>query len=172
MKVNKVTDLSPIEESELIIKTASEKEITIRLIGGLAIRFHCHGPHSKHLRYYNDIDLFGLRKDMKEISLVLTHLGYSPNVRFNSIYGGNRLQFLNKENSKTIDVFLDEFMMEHTLEFKKRLFLDDFTIPIADLLMTKLQIPKLENKDMIDIMAILEDHIIGKKDEKETINVD
>lgn len=172
MENDKITDSSPIDESERIINTARGKKITIRLIGGLAIRFHCHGPHSKHLRHYNDIDLFGLQKDFKKISSVLTHLGYSPNVRFNSIYGANRLQFINKENLKTIDVFLDKFMMEHTLDFKKRLFLDDFTIPIVDLLLSKLQIPTLEKKDMVDIMAILEDHAIGKEDKKEIINVD
>ena len=47
------------------------------------------------------------------------------------------------------------------------------TIPITDLLLTKLQIGvELETKDSQDIVAILEDHELGLSEDKEILNLD
>jgi hypothetical protein len=162
----------PAEEAERIVRSAGDYGITLRLIGGLAIRFHCHGIHSTHLREYHDIDFFGLGKQRRGIFSIFRKLGYFPNKEFNSLYGDIRLQFIKGEHQKNVDVFLDKFEMEHTLDFRQRLELDDLTIPITDLLMTKLQNVKLETKDAYDVVAILEDHELGHSDDRETINLD
>jgi len=164
--------MDPIEESRRIVRAAHERHVTLRLIGGLAIRFHCHGEHAAHLREYHDIDLFGLRKESEAIFSVFKDLPYSPNDKFNSLYSETRLEFIHKDSGKNIDVFLDKFVMDHSLDFRKRLMLDDVTIPITDLLLTKLQIERLTEKDVKDTIAILEDHQMGHKDDRETINVD
>lgn len=161
----------PIEESRRIVRVAHEKHVTLRLIGGLAIRFHCHGEHTAHLREYHDIDLFGLRKESDAIFSVFQDLHYSPNDRFNILYHETRLQFIHKISGKNVDLFLDKFVMEHTLDFRERLMLDELTIPITDLLLTKLQIERLTEKDVKDTIAILEDHKMGQKDNGETINL-
>jgi len=158
------------EEAMRIVRAAEGEGAMLRLIGGFAIRFHCHGPHSIHLRAYHDIDLFGLRKESKKIFSVFDKLGYSPNVRYNTIYGETRLQFIEQHSGKHVDVFLDKFRMQHTLDFRKRLRLDNLTIPITDLLLTKLQNVKLAAKDVKDIVAILEDHEIGHIDDREVLN--
>ena len=147
-----------VEEADRIVRSAEEQGVTLRLIGGLAIRFHCHGLHSTHLREYHDIDLFGLGKQRRGILSIFDKLGYSPNRQFNLLYGDTRLQFVKGKHQKNVDVFLDRFEMEHTLDFRRRLELDGLTIPITDLLMTKLQDVKLETKDAKDVVAILEDH--------------
>lgn len=159
------------EEAQRIVRHAERSKITLRLIGGLAVRFHCHGEHAAHLRKYHDIDLFGLKKQSEGIFSVLEGLGYLPNSRYNSLYGEFRLQFIKQETSP-VDVLLDKFVMDHTLDFRKRLFLDDLTVPITDLLLTKLQIVKLTENDVRDMVAILEDHEIGHSDDKEILNVD
>mgnify|MGYP001050672968 CR=1 FL=1 len=162
----------PIEESRRIVRVAHEKHVTLRLIGGLAIRFHCHGEHAAHLREYHDIDLFGLRKKSEAIFSVFQDLDYSPNDRFNSLYHETRLQFIHKISGKNVDLFLDKFVMEHILDFRERLRLDELTIPITDLLLTKLQIERQTEKDVKDTIAILEDHQMGHDDDRETINLD
>ena len=103
---------------------------------------------------------------------VFQKLGYSPNKEYNFLYGDTRLQFIHIESRKNVDVFLDKFRMGHTLDFRQRLRLDDMTIPITDLLLTKLQVVKFEEKDAKDIVAILEDHELGHKDDRETLNLD
>ena len=160
------------EEAERIVRSARNYGVTLRLIGGLAIRFHCHGLHSTHLREYHDIDLFGLGKQRRGILSIFRKLGYSPNKEFNLLYSDTRLQFVKGEHQKNVDVFLDKFEMEHTLDFRQRLGLDDLTIPITDLLLTKLQNVELETKDAKDVVAILEDHELGHSDDRETINLD
>ena len=80
-----------LEEAKRIVKAAEDKQATLRLIGGLGIRFHCHGEHSAHLREYHDIDLFGLEKESKVIFSVFEELGYSPNTKYNILYGESRL---------------------------------------------------------------------------------
>jgi len=160
------------EEAQRIVRSASECGVTLRLMGGLAVRFHCHGPHSAHLREHSDIDLFGLSEQYKGIFTIFHQLGYIPNSQFNAWNGHTRLEFLRGEHQKNADVFLDKFGMEHTLNFRSRLWLDDLTIPITDLLLTKLQIARFEAKDATDVVAILEDHELGHGDDRETINLD
>jgi len=144
----------------------------MRLIGGLATRFHCHGPHSKHLRQYHDIDLLELRKEYNGILSVFQELGYVPNQEYNFLYGDTRLQFIDAATGGNVDVFLDKFRMGHTLDFRQRLRLDDLTIPITDLLLTKLQVVQFAEKDAKDIAAILEDHELGQEDGRETLNLE
>ena len=170
---NESVGVEPLEEATKIVAAGNKKGIALRLIGGLAIRSHCHGRHSAHLRDYHDIDMFGLGREYKGIKSVFEELGYSPNQEFNYIHHDNRLQFLGSEQLKTVDVFLDKFIMQHTLDFRKRIRLDELTIPITDLLLTKLQMEgRMESKDAKDIVAILEDHELGHRDDKETLNLD
>jgi hypothetical protein len=61
-----------LEEAKRIVRSAGDCGVTLRLIGGLAIRFHCHGLHSTHLREYHDIDLFGLGKQRRGIFTIFT----------------------------------------------------------------------------------------------------
>ncbi|MFI5449951.1 MAG: peroxiredoxin [Candidatus Bathyarchaeia archaeon] len=166
--------LDPFEEANRIIAAAAAENVILRLIGGLAIRFHCHGSHSGHLREYHDIDVYGLDKEWKGIVSVFEKLGYSPNENFNTWnLKHGRGQFINRRLKNTIDIFLGKFRMQHTLDFSQRLRLDDLTIPITDLLLSKLQMgEKLEPRDARDTVAILEDHELGHSDDKETLNVD
>lgn len=133
---------------------------------------HCHGTHSSHVREYHDIDVFGLKKEETGIFGVFQKLSYSPNSKFNLLYGETRLQFIHERDNRNVDVFLDQFKMEHMLDFRQRLELDDLTIPVTDLLLTKLQIVRITEKDLKDIVAIVEDHELGHSDNRETINLD
>jgi hypothetical protein len=167
---SQTNDLDPLEAASTILKAAQDDRVTLRLIGGLAIRFHCHGQHSNHLRTYNDIDLFGLAKERRQIFSVFRKLHYSPNDIYNTMYGRTRLQFIDHKTGRDVDVFLDQFKMDHTLDFRERMKLDPLTIPVTDLLLTKLQIVKLNAKDAKDIVALLEDHQVGYTDSREMLN--
>lgn len=164
-----LSDTESLREAQEIVELAEKKGATLRLIGGLAIRFHCHGPHSSHLRSYHDVDMFGLTKQLKVIYSVLGDFGYAPNVFYNTKTGGTRLQFTNRRNGEHIDIFLDKFRMDYTIDFRKRLNLDEVTIPVTDLLLTKLQIVRITEKDVKDIISILEDHETDSENPKEAL---
>jgi hypothetical protein len=82
---------------------------------------------------------------------------------------GERLKFHSPSNGPDIDVFLDELRMSHTLVFKDRLKLDLPTIPLVDLLLEKMQIVQINEKDIKDTILLLREHAVGNG-ESETID--
>jgi hypothetical protein len=74
------------------------------------------------------------------------------------------LIFNDAEHQRRIDVFLDMFEMCHKFDMRDRLKLNGSTIPPADLLLTKLQVVEINEKDLKDLTCILLDHDIGDSD--------
>jgi hypothetical protein len=152
-----------VNQAKVIIDEARKTGVTLRALGGMAVALHC--PSARHralTREYPDIDLVGHAKEGKEIKKVFVDLGFDSNKRFNALHGKKRLKFLDTKSEVDIDIFLDVFEMCHKFDFKDRLNLDEYTISLADLLMTKLQIVELNEKDVRDVIAIFLDHPAGR----------
>ena len=161
---------SLLEEADRILRSAEAKGITLRFVGGVAVGIRCPSALSPPLsRRYVDIDVIGHRKESAKISQLFKELGYSPRERFNA-FMVTRLVFNDLENARRVDVFLDVFEMSHKFNFKSRIDLEAKTLPIADLLSTKLQIVEINEKDMKDIMAMLLDHDLATEDVQDKIN--
>jgi hypothetical protein len=157
----------PLEEAKRVLGEAEQNKIVLKLIGGVAVCVTCPSARRPTLaRRYVDIDLVGLSKQSSSIRHFFDKLGYIPRDRFNAMYGDRRLIFNDPEHQRRVDVFLDVFEMCHTLNLKDRLQLDGPTIPLADMLATKLQIVEVTQKDYKDMMAILLDHEVGSSDER------
>ena len=56
-----------------------------------------------------------------------------------------------------VDVFLDVMRMDHDIDMRERLELDEYAISPVDALMAKAQIGVINHKDVHDIMALLKD---------------
>jgi hypothetical protein len=160
-----------LKEADRIISAAAENGITLRLLGGTAIGFRC--PSAKRpsvARKYPDIDLVGHKKDSRKLRELFPKLGYTPHETFNALRGASRLMFFDVSNERRIDVFLDIFEMCHKIDLKDRIALEPLTLPMADLLATKLQIFKTNEKDFKDIIAMLLDHEVTDSDMPDAIN--
>jgi len=120
-------------------------------------------------RRYVDIDLVGHRKETGKIKQLFGELGYRPRERFNALHG-SRLIFNDIKNQRRVDVFLDVFQMCHKFDFKDRMGLEPKTLPVSDLLSTKLQIVEINEKDMKDILALLLDHEVSMDEVPDRIN--
>ena len=143
----------------------------MRLLGGVAIYLRCPSARRGDLaRGHSDIDLIGHAPQSAEIRRLFGELGYLPRERFNAMHGGRRLIFNDPVRQMRVDVFLDVFEMCHKFDLKRRMEIDRQTIPLADLLATKLQIIQTNEKDVRDIICILMDHEVGDSDVQETIN--
>jgi hypothetical protein len=59
--------------------------------------------------------------------------------------------------------------MNHIVAFRNRLELDSPTITLADLLLEKLQIVQLTEKDVKDTLVLLREHPVGTN-ENETVD--
>ena len=115
---------------------------------------HRHRPLPAALqRTYGDIDVVVKRGHDHGLKQALEELGYVPNKRFNGLHGDRRLLFYDDVNNRQVDVFIGNFRMCHTLELNDRLGLDAHTLAPADLLLTKLQIVKINAKDVVDSLC-------------------
>jgi len=161
-----------LEKALEIVNEGEKRGAIIRLIGGIAIYYH--SPTAKNnqfTRAYGDLDLFGLSSQTKIIKKLMESLGYTPHERFNALHGERRLLYYDESNGSRIDLMLDFFEMCHKIDLRDRLMIDRVTIPLADLLLTKLQIVELNEKDIKDIAVLLIDHELSDKEEEDHINV-
>jgi hypothetical protein len=160
-----------LAEAVRIAKEASERKITLKLFGGIAFRLRApSAQHSRLKRNYTDIDFMGLRNQRKQITELFTSLGYTPRTTFNAMNGDLRLIFNDIENGRRVDIFLNVFEMCHKFDFTDRLKLDDLTLPLADLLLTKLQVYEITEREYKDVIAFLYDHRLSDVDDQNTIN--
>jgi hypothetical protein len=146
-----------VSEGVSIVVAASDQGAVLRLLGGAAIFIHCppsvaKGPY----RALADLDAITQRADVNIVSRMLTGLGYKADARFNAVHGERRLIFSGPKGK--LDVFVDTFEMCHRIQLRNRLPLEALTLTASDLLLTKLQIVELNDKDAKDSAALLADH--------------
>ncbi len=150
-------------EVERIIQAGEDEGVRLRVLGGLAVYLACPSAVTHHhlKRVYADIDLVGLGKDGPLLGKFFTKLGYEPDQRFNALHGQSRMIFYNPQDGSHVDIFLDRFQMCHKLNLKNRLLGGYLTLTLIDLLITKIQIVEINEKDLRDILSILLDHEPG-----------
>lgn len=149
----------PVEEAKRIVDTAQQQAITLRLLGGVSFYVRCPTARMGKLqRDYRDVDLVGRSNKSRDIKKLFLSLGYSPREKFNALQGKTRLIFNDLEHQRRVDIFLDVFEMCHRFVLKDRLDIDKYTIPLADMLATKLQVVQTSEKDMKDILSVLIDY--------------
>jgi hypothetical protein len=152
-------------EAARIVEATAAAGATVRLLGGLAVCLHGHdGLPAPLKRSYEDIDLMAERHSQSAIETAMVGLGYRPDMHFNAAHGDQRLLFLNPESRRHIDFFVGRFELCHRIPLEERITVDEVTVPLAELLLTKLQIVQLNEKDSRDILALLYDHEVGDSD--------
>ena len=113
----------------------------------------------------------GLRNQRKEINTLFLDLGYTPRTTFNAMNGHTRLIFNDIANERRVDIFLNEFEMCHKFDFTNRLKMHSLTLPLADLLLTKLQVYEITEREYKDVIALLKDFKLSDGDaDPDTIN--
>jgi hypothetical protein len=155
----------PVSEGKRIAEAASDRKIALRVAGGVGVALRCPSAgHAPLARQYADVDLVGSSKQRAVIEQLFVDLGYQPDTSFNALHGARRLFFWDTTNERQLDVFLDSVEMCHKLLLVDRLTVDDVTLPIADLLLMKLQIFETNEKDLLDIMALFVDQELAEDD--------
>ena len=71
--------------------------------------------------------------------------------------GDRRLYFWDPLNERQLDVFLDRVELCHAIDLRDRLDIDADALAPADLLLMKLQIVETNEKDLLDMVALLTD---------------
>lgn len=166
MPVDKIED-----EAKRVVQTAQQQGIILRLLGGLAVRLHSpSATHRSLARVYPDLDFATPQKRAQPVEKLFADLGYTPNKTFNLLNGDVRLLFYDETHQRQVDIFVAQFSMCHKIPITERINLEPLTLPLAELLLTKLQVVEMNEKDVRDVCALLLDHPLGEGD-AETINV-
>jgi hypothetical protein len=139
----------------------------IRVLGSIGVALHCEAASAlipAFDRTYADIDFAAYRRDSRTISRAIAGLGY---IEARDVYitsEGHRSIFKHPVSRVHLDVFYDRLEFCHVIPLAGRLEADAPTIPLAELLLSKLQIVRLNEKDAIDTVLLLLDHSLGVGD--------
>ena len=161
-------------EGDRLVELARAEGLTLRILGALAFARRC--PGHRHLqdtlgRHYTDIDFAAYGRQADPIRKLLARQGY---VEDSAVYvdsEGSRLVLEHVKTGLHLDVFLDKLEFSHTVLWKGRLDVDEYTIPLAEMLMQKMQIVQINEKDLIDTIMLLLEHPLGDTDDSE-VNIE
>ena len=154
-------------EADQLLAEATRRGLVLRLAGLAGVLRHCEHCHraAAALRREppGDLDFFAYGKQQRELGRLFADLGYQadPSVAFSQEYGIDRLIYAGRASAAKVDVFLDVLRMSHTIEFRTRLDCTPPTAQTADLLLSKLQIHEITEKDVKDMVALFASHPLG-----------
>ena len=154
-----------VAEAKRLLERANAEGVPLRVLGGVAIHLRAPRPLPPALtRTYADVDFVTAKGRSAAVQSLLRGAGYEPHVAFNALHGTERLLFFDNENERQVDVFVGGFSMSHRVPVAERLELEPETLPLAELLVTKLQIAELNEKDVRDALALFHGHPVDERD--------
>jgi len=161
-----------LSEGKRIVEAAQQAGITMRVMGPLAL--HYYFPDMVDLyarlerlgeRYFTDIDCAAYGKSSGKMKGFMEGIGYECDLdtlmasgKTRHIYFGGAVPM--------IDIFFDKLDYCHEVNYKDRLELDDYCVTLADIMLQKLQIWEINDKDLKDIEYLFVTAEIGDDDNK------
>ena len=163
-----------------LVAEAEKREIPLRLTGGAAIEFHNHTNRlnvpEREKNGLKDVDMVTYRAKQVEVNDLFIDAGYTADRYVMAYFGEERFMFHNPERKYTVDIFFEKLRFNHQINLRPegapaRIELDFPTLTIADLVLSKLQIHTLEEKDRRDLQILILEHPLTDVDATESINV-
>jgi hypothetical protein len=145
----------PLAEALRIVDLANARGLQVRLMGGMAVRAHAPAWIHRTRRVEVDLDFATRGKDRPAFFKLLEAEGYTADKRHNAMFGGAQGYFVDVPRRRPVDVVVDRLQMCHKMEFADRLPASTPTLPLAELLLSKLQVVKINRKDILDALALL-----------------
>jgi hypothetical protein len=158
-----------LAEARTLIEGAQERHIPVRLVGGLAVRVLT-PDYPARARDGQDLDLASVSAHRRPLSEFLVSRGYEGDKTFNALYGHKQLYFASP-SGRTIDVLIDRLEMSHTLVFAERIERMPHTLDPTDLLLSKLQIFELNEKDAQDVLYLVSAFEVRDGDDPDSIGL-
>jgi hypothetical protein len=154
---------NPVHEGKRVAEAAAAAGTPLRLLGGVAVALQCPSSQEPPLsRSYADID-FGTVAAARDAAVgLIAGLGYEEDREFNTLHGHRRLIFWDEEKHRHLDVFVEEADLCHRIPLHERIAAIPLTLPLADLVVLKLQVVETNEKDYLDICALFADHDLSE----------
>jgi hypothetical protein len=158
-----LTDI--VAEGERLLGIAADEGVPLRLLGGVAVRLKAPEMPPALVREYKDIDFAVTKKGGGAADRLLRDAGYEPHVAFNAMHARERGLYYDEENGRQVDLFIHAFRMCHEIPLGDRLEVETQTVPLAELLLTKLQIVEVNEKDIRDTVLLFHGHPVADHDD-------
>ncbi len=169
------------------VTKAKENGVILRILGALAVYIHTEDEEIRKLFYtlerlgedkplFTDLDLVAYSKQQPLVKKFFENtLKFKPNLYVNTLFAFKRNIFEHPEGLFSVDIFYDRLEFSHNVEFgntpnRGRLEIDFPTITLADIVLEKLQIHKINKKDLIDLIVLFLCHNIDTKQDKQIID--
>ncbi|MFT3864673.1 MAG: hypothetical protein QM729_10415 [Solirubrobacterales bacterium] len=161
-----------------VVDAAAEQGLVLRLVGGVGV-FHALAAERRPAyeiarRPPGDVDVLAPAGASEQVAAVMGDLGFVADERVNAWHGHVRQCWaLPGEEDVAFDVFLEKPPLCHDLDFSDRLELASPGMQATDLLMQKLQIVELNQKDLVDAGFLLLDRgIVDDAGDPEAIHLE
>jgi hypothetical protein len=165
-----------LEEGRRLVDDAQKQGIILRVMGPIALHYYFPGHVDLYRRMerlgervFTDIDFAAYGKHRGKLVPFFEAHGYELEKRAAMISGGTRMIFFSS-NIPMIDVFFDKLDYNHPIDYRGRLEAHPYCVSLADLMLQKLQIVQINDKDLKDAMLLLLAAPLGESD-KDSINV-
>jgi hypothetical protein len=158
------------EEALDLVRSAGREGVLLRMIGGLAVRALCRSFPPRR-RERQDLDFASTTRARPAVTTFLAERGCTPDDRFNQVHGHKQL-FFESPSGRGIDVLIDRLEMCHVIDFRDRIDRMPLTLDVTDLLLSKLQIVELNEKDAADVVHLLSAYPVRPGDEPGTVGLE
>jgi len=167
-----------IQEAERLVAEATKRRLLLRVMGGMAVYMRCTHEFKdawrrlKRLgdRVFTDIDFVSYGANKPAMIDFMKSVGYQTDASL-IVQAGKGRQIFYGGKVPMVEVFYDRLDMNHVIEYAGRLEADSVTVPLAELMLQKLQIVKINDKDLKDLAVLFATHDVGSGD-PEKIDVD
>ena len=157
---------SMLDEALDLVDAARADGVELRLVGGLAVLAQCRDVAFCR-REHRDMDAVALRRQTKALIGTFARMGFEENRHVRLASAGQLLQVYRecrhvrdghrRHIDDRIDVYLDTFRLHHQIPLRRRLTIEPYTIPAADVLLVKLQRTWSTEADVRDVVSLLKD---------------
>ena len=170
-----------LDEGKRIVDEAAKVGIPLRLLGGVAIRYHSadYVDFAKKLgrqvgqgeQEYTDLDYVSYSKYRDKTEKFFDGLGYEKRKATLSSAATKRQIYFHPKGWFYVDVFLDKLLAaNHPIDFRNRLEHDSPTVTPTELFLEKAQIVFPAEKDVKDMILLLRAHEISAGEEQNKID--
>src|SRR5512136_3022051 len=167
-----------IDEAATLVEEAGKLGLTLRVMGGMGIFIHSkeyetlwRSLERLGKKVFTDIDFVAYGKHRNGLYEFFQRKGYKTDPRFLYQFGKTRHIFFGGR-VPMVEIFYDQLAMNHTVPYAGRLEKDSPTVPLGELMMQKLQVVKINEKDIKDLIVLIRAHDLGEDDlEKINMNV-
>jgi hypothetical protein len=156
-----------LKTAEEMLAAAADRQLSLKALGGIGCWLHADehgGDAAPFLREYGDVDVVLPGGSSSKLAPLMKELALDPLESFNVNGGASRRMYVSAATGVQVDVFIGTFAMCHDIPLGDAAFAPAGhpALCATELLLTKLQVVELSEKDANDAASLFAFHEIAE----------